>query len=120
MCQSGKAGAQISGFLMEQRKALGVTFPRAYVPAKNIPKVDLDFDFAKFTGAEISQSIPAGRYADAITLRWVDPSASFDQPISFSDAELPADGDYYYLRVTQLDGRMAWSSPWWVGGIPVR
>ena len=25
-------------------------------------------------------------------------------------------GDYYYLRVNQLDGSRAWSSPWWVGG----
>ena len=29
-------------------------------------------------------------------------------------------GDYYYLRVNQLDGARAWSSPWWVGGRAAR
>ena len=38
-----------------------------------------------------------------------------------ADADLATDdaastGDYYYLRVNQLDGSRAWSSPWWVGG----
>jgi len=28
----------------------------------------------------------------------------------------PQHGDYYYLRVTQLDGARAWSSSIWVGG----
>ncbi len=71
-------------------------------------------------GGEQTRSIPAGRYTDAVTVRWVDPGGALDQPIAYTDPEPPADGDYYYLRVTQLDGRMAWSSPWWVGGIPVR
>jgi hypothetical protein len=29
-------------------------------------------------------------------------------------------GDNYYVRVTQLDGAMAWSSPIWVGGYASR
>jgi hypothetical protein len=98
----------------------GVTFPRTYVPAKKIPTVDFDFDFKGFNGGDLTRSIPAGRYTDAVALRWVDPKGALDQPISYTDNEPPADGDYYYLRVTQLDGRMAWSSPWWVGGVPVR
>ncbi len=98
----------------------GVTFPRTYVAAKQIPVVDLDFSFAGFNGGELTRTIPAGRYEDTVALRWIDPKGALDQPISYTDTESPADGDYYYLRVTQLDGRMAWSSPWWVGGIPVR
>jgi hypothetical protein len=33
------------------------------------------------------------------------------------DAELPAPGEwsFYYVRVTQADGNMAWSSPIWIG-----
>jgi hypothetical protein len=98
----------------------GVTFPRTYVPESAIPGVDLEFDFAGFEGGELSRDIPAGRYTDRVTLRWVDPNGALDQDIAFTDPDPPADGDYYYVRVTQLDGRMAWSSPWWVGGIPVR
>ena len=31
-----------------------------------------------------------------------------------------AGSDYYYVRVTQLNGAHAWSSPVWVGGEPTR
>ena len=31
----------------------------------------------------------------------------------YTDSE-PADSSYYYIRVTQVDGHMAWSSPIWV------
>lgn len=38
------------------------------------------------------------------------PSVSF----TFTDTEAPAEGAYYYVRVTQADAEMAWSSPVWV------
>jgi len=98
----------------------GVTFPRTYVPAQGIPPLDFEMSFDGFEGGEQMHEIPAGRYTDAVILRWVNPAGALDQDISFTDPEPPADGDYYYVRITQLDGRMAWSSPWWVGGIPVR
>lgn len=98
----------------------GVTFPRFYEPSRAYPPVDLDFSFADLKGGETSQDVPTGRYTDMVALRWVEPDAPFDQAIAFSDPGPVADGDYYYVRVTQLDGRMAWSSPWWVGGVPVK
>jgi hypothetical protein len=53
---------------------------------------------------------------DAITAQIFDPTDSLDHEFSYADLG-PADpGDYYYLRVTQIDGEQAWSSPWWVGG----
>ncbi len=42
----------------------------------------------------------------------VGPSVRF----SLTDTEAPAEGTYYYARVTQADGEMAWSSPVWVNG----
>ena len=39
--------------------------------------------------------------------------ARFD--FSWHDSRTPADRDAYYVRVTQRDGNMAWSSPIWVG-----
>ena len=30
--------------------------------------------------------------------------------------DVPSSPCYYYVRITQSDGRMAWSSPVWVGG----
>jgi hypothetical protein len=40
-----------------------------------------------------------------------------DDPYSrrFTWTDRGARGDYYYLRVTQVDGAMAWSSPIWIG-----
>jgi hypothetical protein len=98
----------------------GVTFPRFYEPSRAYPPVDLVFTFADLKGGETSQGVPTGRYTDTVALRWIERDAPLDQPIAFSDPGPVADGDYYYVRVTQLDGRMAWSSPWWVGGVPVR
>jgi len=35
--------------------------------------------------------------------------------LNFEDSSFPSRGeDYYYVRVTQIDGEMAWSSPIWV------
>ena len=40
-----------------------------------------------------------------------EPAPAAAEPAAHSDA-----GDYYYVRVTQLDGARAWTSPFWVGG----
>jgi len=32
------------------------------------------------------------------------------------DADPAESGDFYYLRVTQIDGEQAWSSPVWIAG----
>ncbi len=98
----------------------GVTFPRFYEPSRAYPPVDLTFSFVDLKGGETSQDVPTGRYTDKVALRWIQRDAPYDQPIAYSDPGPVADGDYYYVRVTQLDGRQAWSSPWWVGGVPVR
>ena len=45
----------------------------------------------------------------------VDAAAPLDQELEFDDMSGTAPGDYYYVRVNQLDGGRAWSSPWWVG-----
>ncbi|MFP4250561.1 MAG: DUF3604 domain-containing protein [Armatimonadota bacterium] len=34
--------------------------------------------------------------------------------VTLFDDDVPADGTYYYARITQADGEMAWSSPVWV------
>ena len=39
-----------------------------------------------------------------------------DGQLDYANMTDPQQGDYDYLRVTQLDGARAWSSPIWVGG----
>jgi hypothetical protein len=51
---------------------------------------------------------------DTISAQLVPPDPSLDQVFEYADLEPARAGDYYYLRVRQVDGSMAWSSPWWV------
>ena len=97
----------------------GVTFPRFYRPGR-MPETDLTLSFANLKGGQTAALLPVGRYTDRIAAQLVNPDGPMDYDFSYTDKEEPRDGDYYYVRVKQLDGDMAWSSPWWVGGIPPR
>jgi len=59
-----------------------------------------------------------GRYRDTVTLRYIDPDVPMDREFEVVDTERMRNGDYYYIRVQQLDNEVAWSSPIWVGGEP--
>ncbi len=97
----------------------GVTFPRFYQPGR-MPETNLTLSFANLTGGYTATLLTVGRYTDRVAAQLVNPDGPMDYDFSYTDEEEPHDGDYYYVRVKQLDGDMAWSSPWWVGGIPPR
>ena len=61
-----------------------------------------------------------GKHVDTIALQIADPAAPRDGTIDFQDRTAPGQGDYYYVRVTQLNGAHAWSSAVWVGGEATR
>lgn len=54
-------------------------------------------------------------HTDALSVQLVQHAGVLDQDFVYSDQDEPAPGDYYYLRVRQIDGAVAWSSPFWVG-----
>ena len=58
-----------------------------------------------------------GAYRDIVTLD-LSSAPVLDTEFSFTDRGGP--DDYYYVRVEQLDGHRAWSSPWWIDGEPPR
>ena len=90
-------------------------------PAQNIPPVRFSVRLGELAGGRFEHDATFERYADRITLQIVDVAAPLDRELEWTDlgAGTPAPGgDYYYLRVNQLDGARAWSSPWWVGGEP--
>jgi hypothetical protein len=60
------------------------------------------------------KEITTGLNVDAVRLRLVPPDAPLDVRFEFRETD-PTSGDYYYLRICQVDGAMAWSSPWWIG-----
>ena len=63
----------------------------------------------------IEHPFQVGRHTDRIALQVIDREAPLDQSFEYTDLDAVAPGDYYYVRVTQLDGNQAFSSPFWVG-----
>ena len=55
---------------------------------------------------------------DALAVQVVSDQGDVDQDFRYVDLDNPQPGDYYYVRVRQVDGAMAWSSPFWVGETP--
>ena len=104
---------------IEASQETGVTFPRAYVPSQ-FPATDMTLSFESIGNGPVTHALPAGRYTDRVSARVVNPQSPLDRTFDFSDSVDPFDGDYYYLRIKQLDGRYIWSSPWWVGGVRPR
>ena len=69
----------------------------------------------------IDRAMPAEDYPDdRITLRRIIRDGPRDVRFSHTDDDDPRQGDYYYVRVRQVNDAMAWSSPVWVGGYPSR
>ena len=58
-------------------------------------------------------------YADTVTLRRIVTDGPTDVSFEAEDRG-ERHGDYYYVRVTQANDAIAWSSPVWVGGFPSR
>ena len=69
----------------------------------------------------IERTRPADGYpGDRITLRRIARNGPRDVTLRHTDDDDPRQGDYYYVRVQQVNGAMAWSSPVWFGGYPSR
>ncbi|MFN0120655.1 MAG: DUF3604 domain-containing protein [Blastocatellia bacterium] len=64
--------------------------------------------------AQFSQTI--GQNVDIVQLQLVPGDGALDREFTWADLAELKEGDYYYVRVAQVDGSMAWSSPFWVGG----
>lgn len=72
--------------------------------------------FNQMSQGIVTKELPVDRYRDTISAQFVKPDAPMDGELDYQDRSNPQPGDYYYLKVTQLDGARAWSSPIWVGG----
>ncbi len=64
--------------------------------------------------AAIDASIGTDR--DSISFQLVGDDQPLDYELEYVDQGPMQPGDYYYVRVDQLNGARAWSSPIWVGG----
>ena len=81
----------------------------------NIPAAEVAFQLDDLEDSRIEHVLPVGRHLDRVSLQVIDGDAALDREFDFVDLGSTVPGDYYYFRVTQLDGGQAWSSPFWVG-----
>jgi uncharacterized protein DUF3604 len=84
-------------------------------PDAQIPAHEATLSLVDLVDGRLEHAIPVDVHTDRITLQTIDPLAPLDQSFELTDTSGVGDGDYYYVRVTQLDGARAWSSPFWVG-----
>ena len=110
----GAGRSTVFRFQTEARMELKYSRPVKRQPVL-IPAADVSLRLGDLRGNRILHEFQVGEHVDAIGLQAVDPAGSLDQSFQFTDLESPGQGDYYYVRVTQLDGGRAWSSPFWVG-----
>ncbi len=95
--------------------------PPIYRQHQTIPGTSVSLALADITDGQLRQQIPQTDYPDdGVTLRRVINGGDKDISFSIIDADNPDHGDYYYIRVEQVNDALAWSSPIWVGGLPSR
>ena len=81
-----------------------------------MPAAQIRFKIGELQHGRAEHTIPIDRHTDTVLLRQIVAEPPMDVQFEVTDSESPERGDYYYVRVQQLDGGMAWSSPIWVGG----
>jgi hypothetical protein len=93
----------------------GIGRPETIRPAQKLDAADLALPFAELRSGRLERELAVGSHVDRVSIEIVDPEAALDRELEYADIENVRPGDYYYIRVTQLDGGRAWSSPFWVG-----
>ena len=90
--------------------------PARYRRAARLPAAKFQFKARDSWEGRAEHAMQVDLHIDQVTMKIVNLETSLDQSFEFTDDIEPERGDYYYLRVRQMDGGMAWSSPIWVGG----
>lgn len=90
--------------------------PATFRKAAQLPAQQLRFALADLKDGVSSQRKRIDQFFDTVTLRRMRADALLDYDLDFVDAHNPRRGEHYYVRVRQIDGGVAWSSPNWVGG----
>ncbi len=110
----GASAGTVLRFQLEPRKELKFSGPLVR-PPRDLPGADGRLRLAELQAGRAAHEFQVDDHIDAIRIQAIDPTRPMDREFEFTDLEAPEAGDYYYVRVTQLDGGRAWSSPFWVG-----
>jgi|TARA_B100002003_G_scaffold251970_1_gene299581 hypothetical protein len=71
-------------------------------------------------GDNITRVINVDGYSDFVRFEMTNTDRPSHQSFSFVDTRMTEIGDYYYVRVKQVDDHILWSSPIYVGGFDVQ
>lgn len=82
---------------------------------QRLPANRVDFRLGSLEGQIARKEYRVLEHTDALSAQIVTRGQALDREFRYTDRAAAAPGDYYYLRVRQIDGAMAWSSPFWVG-----
>ena len=82
---------------------------------QTLPAAEETFVLGELGGQVDRREYRVLEQTDALSLQIVPEGGALDQEFRYTDQDDPKAGDYYYVRVRQVDGAMAWSSPFWVG-----
>ncbi len=114
---SGASSATELRIELEETEESGGSPPRVR-DLQTIPAESLAMNLGELRQGVLTKELPVGRHRDTITMQLINSDGPMDQELTFVDNDNKLDGDYYYVRVKQLNGAWAWSSPIWVGGEP--
>jgi hypothetical protein len=84
-------------------------------PDETMPEADFELRLDGLDAGRMEHPFQVGKHTDRIALQVIDRAAPLDQSFEYTDLTAVLPGDYYYVRVTQLDGNQVFSSPFWVG-----
>lgn len=93
--------------------------PPIFRPPARMAAADVELSLRALEKGQTSQALPIDGYLDTVTLRRVIKEGAQDVSFQLNDVG-DIQGDYYFVRVIQVDDAIAWSSPIWVGGYPNR
>ena len=80
------------------------------------PAMKVSLPLSKMKSGAYATTTPGPVMPDRISVRAIRTDVPMEQTVKWTDPEPGKPDDYYYARVVQTDGGMAWTSPVWVGG----
>lgn len=91
-----------------------------YIPLMDTLGFSASFPLAKLENGRAHHDVHVRHFVDRVSVRAIKDNVPMDHEFEFSDSGAVDDADNYYVRITQLGGGTAWSSPVWVGGFSTR
>ena len=112
-----KRNATLTIDLLGARETGGA--PPLYRKPQDMAPAQVSFQLRDVLEETFRATLMIPGYEDSVTLRRVLSDGPMDVSFTIEDSS-EQQGDYYYVRVRQVDDSLAFSSPIWVGGFPSR